>query len=70
MERLANDFQNMECLTNMKLSIIIKQVFLIVSDAINFTNWEIGAAGHIKDITNPLKKKAGTGKKKNQPALD
>ena len=62
-ERLANDFQNMERLTNMKLGATMKQVFLIVSDAINLTNRETGAAGHVRDKTDPPREEAGTGRK-------
>ena len=47
----------------MKLGTTIKQVFLIVSDTINLTNQEIGAAGHVRDKTDPLKEEAGTRRK-------
>jgi len=41
----------------------MKQVFLIVFDAINFINWEIEAVGYIRDKTDLLRKEAGTGRK-------
>jgi len=36
---------------------------LIVSDTINFINWEIGVVGHVRDKTDLLKEEAGTGRK-------
>ena len=32
-------------------------------NTINFTNWETGAAGHVKNKTDPPKKEVGTGRK-------
>jgi len=41
----------------------MKQVFLIVSNAINLINRETGVVGYIRDKTDPLREEVGTGRK-------
>ena len=41
----------------------MKQVFLIMSDAINFINQKTGIVRYIRDKIDPLRDKVGTGRK-------